>query len=97
QGWADKFLTTPTTGVEDIYAKAAYQVGDVGPFSGVALTAVYHDFSADVGGADYGSELDLAASAKWDKIGITLKYADYSADDFATNTSKFWIQFDFAL
>jgi hypothetical protein len=97
QGWADKFLTTPTTGVEDIYAKAAYKVGDVGPFSGVSLAAVYHDFSADVGGANYGSELDLAASAQWDKIGITLKYADYSADDFATDTSKLWIQFDFAL
>lgn len=97
QGWADKFLTTPTTGVEDIYAKLGYKVGDVGPFDALNLTAVYHDFSADVGGADYGSEINLAASAKWKSIGITLKYADYSADDFATDTSKLWIQFDFAI
>ena len=97
QGFADKFLTTPTTGVEDIYAKASFKVGDVGPLSGLNLSAVYHDFTADVGGADYGSEIDLAASAKWDSVRITLKFADYSADDFATDTSKFWIQFDFAL
>ena len=97
QGFADKFLTTPNTGVEDIYAKASFKVGDVGPLSGLNLSAVYHDFTADVGGADYGSELDLAASAKWDSVRITLKFADYSADDFATDTSKFWIQFDFAL
>lgn len=97
QGWADKFLTTPTTGVEDIYAKLGYKLGDVGPLSGVNLAAVYHDFSADVGGAEYGSEIDLAASAKWKSVGITFKYSDYSADDFATDTSKFWIQFDFAI
>lgn len=97
QGWADKFLSTPATGVEDIYAKAGYTVGDAGFLKGVKLLGVYHDFSADVGGADYGSELDLQVSAKWKKLGLTLKYADYNADDFATDTTKLWFQLDFSL
>ena len=96
QGWADVFLATPADGVQDIYAKAGYTVGDVGPIKGVKLLGVYHDFSADTGGADYGSEIDLLASGKFGKIGITLKFADYSADEFAADTQKLWLQFDYA-
>ncbi len=96
QGWADKFLTTPNDGVEDIYAKVGYAPGNVGPFAGVKLLAVYHDFSSDVGSTDYGTELDLLVGAKWKKLGLTLKYADYSADDFATDTQKLWLRVDYA-
>ena len=97
QGWADKFLVTPAGGVEDIYAKAGYKVGDVGPLSGVSIAAIYHDFSADEGGSDYGSELDLSASGTWDKVKLTLKFADYQSDGFASDTQKIWLQLDFAL
>lgn len=97
QGWADKFLVTPVGGVEDIYAKAGYKVGDVGPLSGVSIAAIYHDFSADEGGSDYGSELDLSASGTWDKVKLTLKFADYQSDGFASDTQKIWLQLDFAL
>ncbi|GAB5459848.1 MAG: alginate export family protein [Henriciella sp.] len=96
QGWADKFLATPAAGVEDIYAKAGYAPGNVGPFKGLKFQAVYHDFSADVGGADYGSELDLLVGAKWKKLGLTLKYADYQSDGFATDTQKLWLRVDYA-
>lgn len=95
QGWADKFLVTPIDGVEDLYVKAGYSPGDVGPFSNVKFLAVYHDFSAETGGSDYGTEIDLLVAAKWDKIGLTLKFADYSADDFATDTQKLWFQIDY--
>ncbi len=97
QGWSDKFLVTPVNGVEDIYATLAYRAGDVGFLNGLSLSATYHDLSADVGGADYGSELDLVASARVGDVNVTLKFADYSSDGFATDTSKLWIQFDFAL
>lgn len=96
QGWSDKFLATPTTGVEDLYVKAGYAPGNVGPFKGTKFLAVYHDFSAETGGGDYGSEINLLAAAKWKKLGLTLKYADYNADEFATDTQKLWFQIDYA-
>ncbi|MEM6999365.1 MAG: hypothetical protein AAF529_01170, partial [Pseudomonadota bacterium] len=92
QGWADKFLGTPANGLEDVYFGVA---GKLGP---VKVAATYHDFSADEGSADYGSELDIVATVGLAK-GVTaqLKFADYSADDFATDTTKVWLSFIVAL
>ncbi len=96
QGWADKFLGTPANGIEDIYVKAGYKVGDAGPLKGLNLLAIYHDFSAETGSLDYGTEIDFVASAKVGAHKLTLKYSDYSADGFATDTSKLWASIDFA-
>ena len=96
QGWADKFLTTPGNGVRDAYASAGYTVTKVGPFASVSALAVYHDFKSDRGGFDYGSEIDLQLLAKFEKYVLTLKYADYNADSFATDTSKLWVSVDYA-
>ena len=95
QGWADKFLATPNSGIEDLYFKAGFAPGDAGPFKGTKFLAIYHDFSADTGGNDLGSELNLQATSKWKKLGLTLKYADYNSDGFATDTDKVWLQVDF--
>ena len=86
-GWADKFLVTPATGLNDAYIKA------VGKVAGVKLIGVYHDFSADEGNADYGTELDLLVEKKFSKtFSGLIKYADYSADSFSADTSKLWLQ-----
>ncbi len=87
QGWADQFLNTPLTGVRDAY------VGLGGKFRKLGLSATYHDFRADSGGADYGSEIDLMAEypLKPDALTLQLKYADYNADEFAFDTRKFWV------
>lgn len=86
-GWADKFLATPATGLNDAYIKL------VGKVAGVKLVGVYHDFSANEGGADYGTELDLLVAKKFNKTFTGLiKYADYSADTFSKDTSKLWLQ-----
>jgi len=84
-GWADVFLVTPPDGLRDSYLKLS------GNVAGVGLLAAYHDFSADRGGDDYGSELNLQASRAFGKVNLLAKYARYSADDFATDTSKFWL------
>ena len=97
QGWTDKFLSTPAGGVEDIYAKAGYKLGKAGFLKGLNVTGFYHDLSADIGGADYGTEFGFVAAASINKVKVTLKYADYNADGFGTDTSKFWLQFDFSL
>ena len=85
QGWADKFLGTPANGVEDSYLKLA---GKLGPAK-VAL--FYHDFSADYGGADLGSEFDVVATYPIKKgLSVQLKYASYDADSHASDTEKLW-------
>jgi hypothetical protein len=85
QGFADKFLATPANGVEDIYVKVATK------FNKFGLTAMWHELNSDSNNIDYGSELDLVLSYPLaDKVGILLKYANFSADDLATDTSKLW-------
>lgn len=85
-GWADKFLVTPADGLKDVYLSLG------GAVAGVNLAAVYHDYSADAGGADYGSEWDLLAVKKFGKhYAVGAKYASYDADSFATDTDKFWL------
>ncbi|MEH6584332.1 MAG: alginate export family protein [Halioglobus sp.] len=88
QGWSDKFLTTPGDGIEDIYVGITAKAGPV------KLQAIYHDFSAEDGSDSYGQELDLAATWVVTKgFSTQLKYADYSADKFATDTTKVWLSF----
>ena len=56
------------------------------------MLGVYHDFSADEGSADYGTELDLLAAKKLSKnYSVGVKYASYSADSVATDTDKLWL------
>jgi len=85
QGWTDKFLATPNTGVEDLYASIGTKLGPVN------LSVVYHDLSADEGNADHGTELGFVAGTKVGPVGLTLKYADYDTDGFATDTQKLWL------
>lgn len=85
QGWADKFLSTPANGVTDAYAKVA---GKLGP---VKLALIYHDFAADEGSADYGSEVNFVATYPINKqLSTQFKYASYNADTFSVDTDKAW-------
>lgn len=95
QGWADKFLTTPVDGVEDRYVHAGLAFKNVGAVASLSGQVVYHDFQAERGSLDYGSEIDLQLQAKWQRFAAMIKYADYSADGFADDTTKFWLQFEY--
>jgi hypothetical protein len=87
QGWADQFLTTPPAGIEDTYA------GVGAKHSGWNLQAVWHRFSAESTSLHYGSELDMSVARKFaDRFEVLLKYADYDADGFSSDTRKFWVQ-----
>ncbi len=87
QGWADMFLVTPADGIEDLYFGVA---GSAGPIN---LAATWHDFQAEQGNGDFGSELDLAAtwpvSKQWN---LQLKYANFMADNDSSyaDTQKVW-------
>jgi len=89
-GWADKFLGTPAAGLEDFYGSVFYKVGGDSKLKGLTFGAIYHDFSADVGGS-YGSEINLLVKKNFGKNFYgSLKYADYKAGGFSTDTQKLW-------
>lgn len=89
QGWADMFLATPPGGIDDLFATVKFKAGKWN------LTGVYHDFSAETGGGDYGTEFDVSAGTKIAKnYGILFKGAFFSSDSTAyVDTDKFWIMF----
>lgn len=95
-GWADVFLTTPAAGLRDYYASLGKGFGDAGPLKGLNAKVVYHKFESDVGGLDYGSEWDASLGFKLSKFGILAKFASYDADGLGTDTTKFWLQAEYA-
>ena len=98
QGWADRFLTTPVNGLQDIYVTGS------AVFMGINLSLIYHDLSSDNRDYDYGTELDVQATKALNKnFTVGLKYADYDADPDLPNTgataldvSKFWAWLQFS-
>lgn len=87
QGWTDKFLGTPADGVQDIYVTVK------GAVAGVKLSATYHNLTSDANDIDYGNELDLVANYQVNKnYSLLAKFANYSADDYSTDTNKLWLQ-----
>ncbi len=88
QGWADKFLTTPANGLVDVYGGATYTV------NGYGFTVAYHQYDAEEGNADYGSEVDAQVAKTFAKrYTLTFKYANFSDGEVAayTDTKKAWL------
>jgi hypothetical protein len=90
QGWVDKFLATPKSGIRDTFATATYRFNDL------MLFADYHVLQSDVdfftvgsgtarNGSKYGTEWNVAATYNFDKnIMAKIEYGKYSeADNFA--------------
>jgi hypothetical protein len=96
-GWADKFLVTPPNGLRDAYGTVGYGWKKVAGLDAVALTAVYHRFDSDRLGQHYGEEYDAQAMFKKGKYTALLKYADYRAGGFGTDTKKFWASLEWAI
>lgn len=96
QGWADLFLNTPTTGIENTYftmvATGKYQT---------KLIVRYDMFEADFGGFDYGEEIGVWFTKKFAKnYTLGIKYAGYMGDTntnnparFAADLTRFWTYF----
>ena len=100
-GWADKFLTTPGNGLQDRYLKATYKVSGVGKWVDDTMVQLfYHDFNAVRGDANYGTEWNVDVTRVFTskdmmlpymkQWSVGLRYADYDAQDFATDTRKGW-------
>jgi len=100
QGYADVFLVTPQNGIVDVYGTLGYEtkLADTGPLTGVVAALTYHDFEAERGSADLGSEWDVEVTAKFgDHWAASVKYADY--DGFGTlanaDRNKLWLTAEF--
>ena len=92
QGWTDKFLVTPNDGVQDRWVAAGAKLGRAN------VTLVYHDFRADEGGADYGSEVGMSLTYPIrDNLDLLVKASRYSAESHATDTTKFWLMLDWKM
>ena len=105
-GWADKFLATPTGGLVDANIRLGYTAKGLGK-----LLAFYHDFTADTttgmvdvnGNAsdDLGSEFDVVYTNKIPGVNnLTglLKYADYSGGSvvgYTNDVRKIWVGLDY--
>lgn len=102
-GWADKFLTTAGTGLQDYYGGIAYSLPKLGKMGPMVASFTYHHFSSDRLSIHYGDEFDAQVSLKIDKhMSALVKYADYERKgepSFAgdADTRKFWAQIDYAL
>ena len=85
-GWADRFLSTPSDGLVDYFIDGRLAL------KGCVLSAQYHRFDADNGSLHYGDELGLAVSHKFaDRFDVMLKYAGHQAGDVGSDVHKLWL------
>ena len=91
-GWADKFNVTPPGGLEDRYLNAGGKFGN----AKLDWQLAWHDYAAD-GGGSYGTEWNASLGFPvHGKVTGMVKLADYQADGFARDTTKFWLQLEWA-
>lgn len=85
-GWADRFLATPDAGLKDFF------LGLSGRYDRFNWNIVWHQFDAEVGSGDFGSELDAALNVRLhDKVKLLLKAAFFDSDSpNLPDTDKFW-------
>jgi hypothetical protein len=100
QGYADVFLVTPANGIVDVYGTVGYEtkVAEAEPLTSLMAAVTYHDFEAERGSGDLGSEVDIELLAKFgDHWSAGIKYADY--DGFGTGAfadrDKLWLSAEF--
>lgn len=97
-GWADKFLTTPATGLQDHYAALSYTLKMPGGMGPLTASLVAHRFDSDRLNIHYGEEYDAQLSLKINEnLNALIKYADYrhkAGANYAggADTRKFWTE-----
>jgi len=101
-GWADKFLQTPTQGLVDVNVMLGYKTRSLG-----VAKAIYHDFSSDRKSINYGTELDLLYKKSIPNIkNLTglIKAAIYKGGDsvaqgntgaLTTDKNVFWVMLNY--
>lgn len=94
-GWADQFLNTPANGIEDTYIVAGYTFNDTPYVEKIDTKFTYHEFDANEGGQNYGSEWGVDVKAPFlEHYYVEGKYADFDADTGSglNDRTVFWAQ-----
>lgn len=86
-GRADVFAgRTPDNGLRDQYVQLD------APLFGARASLRFHEFVSDAGSIDYGSEVDLVIAYRFrTDFQVDFEFANYDADNFATDTTRFSI------
>ncbi|MDE1917912.1 MAG: alginate export family protein [Sphingomonadales bacterium] len=95
-GWADVFLTTPSTGLSDTYIGLSGKLPQVTVLPGLKYGVSYHWFGSDLNSTKFGNEVDAQVGFRTRNINWLIKYASYVAKGFGADTKKFWLQADYA-
>lgn len=83
QGWADRFVTTPNSGIEDFYVTTVMPLG-----WDMKFVASYHNLNSDAGSFDYGEEFDVMLTKKFMKHYLLgTKASFYDADPSRRNAT----------
>ncbi|WP_068088189.1 alginate export family protein [Novosphingobium rosa] len=94
-GWADVFLTTPANGLRDHAVTLTGKLPKIEALPRVTYTVAHHWFDADLGGAHYGKEINASLGFSTKPINWLLKFAQYQARGFGSDTRKIWVQAEF--
>jgi hypothetical protein len=96
-GWADLFLVTPATGLQDLYVGATFKLDMVKAVPGLNAAVTWHEFTSDVGDIKFGNEWDASIGFKLGRVNLLAKYADFDAKAPGfVDTRKFWLQAEIA-
>lgn len=89
-GWVDKFLTTPPNGLIDASMWITYTAKLGNPYlNGLKATIAYHDFTAERGDTDYGTEWNALVEQTFEThYTLGIKLGHYKADSLFTDTIK---------
>jgi len=86
-GWADAFLATPGSGLQDLYLSLGTTVESVG------LLLVYHDFNTETGSSYLGGEVNFQATWKVnDQVLCIAKFADLQGRNGIPDNQKIWLE-----
>ena len=90
-GWADVFLATPPSGLEDFYIKVAVNLPHAIPAS-----LIIHRFTSEAGDSTYGHEIDAVISKKLgERWTLLAKYAMFDGRNPFADRKKFWFQTEY--
>ncbi len=95
QGFADVFLATPASGIEDLYFVAGYTAKEVKTLGDVSFMVWYHDFEPQTAGADLGEEIDFSVVAHptiaKKKVLVEFKFAKFQGSPILPDVRKIWV------
>ncbi len=95
QGFADRFLVTPASGIEDLYFVVGYKKENIPTWGTVSFIVWYHDFSPDIAGPGLGKEIDFRIAAQptiaKGKVTVEFKFADFHGSPVVPDVRKYWI------